>query len=75
MLFVAGSLSGSMVTVSVEPAGRSVVPVKVGVPEMAFGSVLIEMEGAVLSKETTAVSVEVTLFTVTEAVTVRLPST
>jgi len=64
-----------MVTVSVEPAGRSVVPVKVGFPEIAVGNVLMVMLGAVLSSATTAVSVEVTLLTVTVAVTVRFPST
>ena len=60
--------------VSVEPAGRSVVPVKVGFPEIATGRVLMVMAGAVLSSETVAVSVDVMLLTITDAVTVKLPS-
>lgn len=68
-------MSGSMVMVSVDPTGRSDVPVKVGLPEIATGSVLMATVGALLSSKTEAVFVEVMLFTVTAAVTVRLPST
>ena len=47
LLFVAGSLSGSMVMVRVEPGRRSVLPVKVGLPEIAVAKVLIAIAGPV----------------------------
>ena len=75
LLFVAGSLSGSMVRVRVEPAGRSVLPVKIGLPEIAVVRVLMASTGPILSRLRVAVAVVVMPVSVTEALTVRLPST